>query len=63
MKSIVFELYRELLKVKIVFFKGDLNYRKLVGDRKWNYIIFFIYVFWGFLLVFLCLLRILKVDV
>lgn len=63
MKIIVFELYEDFVKVKVVFFKGDLNYRKLVSDRKWFYIIFFIEVFWGFLLVFLCLLRIFKVDV
>lgn len=63
MKSIVFDLYKELLGVKIVFFKGDLNYCKLVGDCKWFYIIVFKDVFWGFLLVFLCFLRIFKVDV
>ena len=31
------DLYQELSAADIVFFKGDLNYRKLVNDRKWAY--------------------------
>lgn len=63
MKSIAPELYRELSKAKIVFFKGDLNYRKLVGDRKWNHTTPFTYALWGFLPAPLCSLRTLKADV
>ncbi|RCN37360.1 hypothetical protein ANCCAN_16752 [Ancylostoma caninum] len=37
MKSFAPELYRELTEASIIIFKGDLNYRKLVGDREWPY--------------------------
>lgn len=63
MKSSTPELYRELSKAKIVFFKGDLNYRKLVGDRKWNHTTPFTHALWGFLPAPLCSLRTLKADV
>lgn len=63
MKNVAPDLYEELSNAKIVFFKGDLNYRKLVGDRKWNHTIPFTLALWGFLPAPLCSLRTLKADV
>ena len=63
MKSIAPDLYEELSGAKIVFFKGDLNYRKLVGDRKWSHTTPFKDALWGFLPAPLCSLRTLKADV
>nr|CAI5827285.1 unnamed protein product [Callosobruchus analis] len=36
MKKVDPDLYNELGKSKVVFFKGDLNYRKLFGEKNWN---------------------------
>ncbi|XP_023013218.2 damage-control phosphatase ARMT1 [Leptinotarsa decemlineata] len=30
------ELYRQLAEAKIILFKGDLNYRKLFGEKNWD---------------------------
>ncbi|KAG5885454.1 hypothetical protein JTB14_037035 [Gonioctena quinquepunctata] len=30
------QLYRQLAEAKMVFFKGDLNYRKLFGEKNWD---------------------------
>lgn len=63
MKSTAPDLYGELSKAKLVFFKGDLNYRKLVGDRKWPHTTPFAVALWGFCPAPLCSLRTLKADV
>lgn len=63
MKTTAPELYEDLAKAKVVFFKGDLNYRKLVSDRKWPHTTPFTEALWGFLPAPLCSLRTLKADV
>lgn len=63
MKSTAPDLFEELSKAKIIFFKGDLNYRKLVGDCKWPHTTPFMHALWGFLPAPLCSLRTLKADV
>ena len=63
MKSQDVELYKDLSEAKLVFFKGDLNYRKLVGDRKWPHTTPFEEALWGFCPTPICALRTLKADV
>lgn len=37
MSNVAPELYREFCQSDLLIFKGDLNYRKLVGDLQWNF--------------------------
>ena len=56
------DLYEELEKSSIILFKGDLNYRKLAGDRKWNPATDFQTALGNFHPAPLCALRTLKCD-
>ncbi|XP_067845464.1 damage-control phosphatase ARMT1 isoform X2 [Heptranchias perlo] len=57
------DLYAELQKSNLIFFKGDLNYRKLTGDRKWSYTVSFDTALREFQPAPLCSLRTLKADI
>ncbi|KAG8438856.1 hypothetical protein GDO86_005154 [Hymenochirus boettgeri] len=57
------DLYSELQKSDLVIFKGDLNYRKLTGDRKWEFAVSFPQALTKFHPAPLCSIRTLKADV
>uniref|UniRef100_A0A3P8WLN8 Sugar phosphate phosphatase n=2 Tax=Cynoglossus semilaevis TaxID=244447 RepID=A0A3P8WLN8_CYNSE len=57
------DLYPTLQKADLVLFKGDLNYRKLVGDRDWDFTAGFHTALRGFGPAPLCSLRTLKANV
>jgi len=56
-------LYRDLEKAILVIFKGDLNYRKLVGDLNWETTVPFKTALKGFLPTSILTLRTAKADV
>ena len=63
MKSAARDLYDDLSTADLVLFKGDLNYRKLVGDLAWPTTTPFTVALRGFSPASLCCLRTLKCDV
>jgi len=62
MKSAARDLYDDLSTADLVIFKGDLNYRKLVGDLAWPTTTPFTVALRGFSPASLCCLRTLKCD-
>ncbi|XP_060907968.1 damage-control phosphatase ARMT1 [Labrus mixtus] len=57
------DLYATLKAADLVLFKGDLNYRKLTGDRDWDHTVSFDTALRGFGPAPLCSLRTLKANV
>ena len=63
MERVAPDLYADLACAFLVFFKGDLNYRKLLADRNWLYTEQFSLALGGFQPTNICALRTLKADV
>ena len=63
MEKVAPALYSDLAQAFLVFFKGDLNYRKLLADRNWLYTEKFSMALGGFEPTNVCALRTLKADV
>ncbi|XP_055902584.1 damage-control phosphatase ARMT1-like [Eupeodes corollae] len=62
MKEINENLYNKLAESHIVIFKGDLNYRKLIGDFMWDFTEDFKTCLRGFQPTNVCTLRTVKAD-
>ncbi|XP_055471978.1 damage-control phosphatase ARMT1 isoform X5 [Psammomys obesus] len=62
MPQVAPDLYVELQKACLVLFKGDLNYRKLMSDRKWEFTCPFHQALSGFHPAPLCSIRTLKCE-
>lgn len=62
MQKINPKLYSDLATSHLLIFKGDLNYRKLLGDLNWAFNSRFIDVIGGFRPTNLCTLRTIKAD-
>lgn len=56
-------LYRQLAEAKAAIFKGDLNYRKLFGERNWDPATPIDDALQGFNPTKLCILRTVKADI
>ncbi|XP_054990889.1 damage-control phosphatase ARMT1 [Sorex araneus] len=63
MAQVAPDLYAELQQARLVLFKGDLNYRKLTGDRKWESTVPFRQALSGFHPAPLCSIRTLKAEI
>lgn len=57
------DLYKKLAQAKFAIFKGDLNYRKLFGEKNWNPTTDVETALEGFHPTKLCTLRTLKADI
>ncbi|XP_037953094.1 damage-control phosphatase ARMT1-like [Teleopsis dalmanni] len=56
------DLYKKLSESRLVIFKGDLNYRKLIGDYNWDKTESFVKCLRGFQPTNICSLRTVKAD-
>ncbi|XP_075168029.1 damage-control phosphatase ARMT1-like [Haematobia irritans] len=62
MREVNIELYTYLSQAHLVIFKGDLNYRKLLGDMNWDPTDDFLTCLRGFQPTNICTLRTVKAD-
>ncbi|XP_044527630.1 damage-control phosphatase ARMT1-like [Gracilinanus agilis] len=63
MSQVAPDLYADLQKSNLILFKGDLNYRKLLGDRKWTFTVPFHEALNGFHPAPLCSIRTIKAEI